>query len=92
MSELINITKSKAKGKKYTATFKPDKKIHFGATGYDDYTIGATKQQRDNYRARHDKDPINNPKTPASLSYYVLWGDSKNINTNIKEYKKRFNL
>lgn len=92
MSELINITKSKAKGKKYTATFKNGTSIHFGATGYDDYTIGATKQQRDNYRARHAKDPINKPMTPASLSYYVLWGESKNINTNIKEYKKRFNV
>ena len=92
MSELINIKKSEAKGKKYTATFKNGTSIHFGAAGYGDYTIGATKQQRDNYRARHKKDPINNPKTAGALSYHVLWGDSKNINTNIKEYKKKFNV
>ncbi len=91
MTELINITKSNIKGKKYTATFKPDKKIHFGATGYTDYTIGATKQQRDNYRARHAKDPINKGQTAGALSYYVLWGNSNDINKNIKEYKKRFN-
>ena len=96
MTELINIKKSDAKGKKYTATFKDingtKKTIHFGAVGYDDYTIGATKEQRDNYRARHSKDPINKPMTAGALSYYVLWGDSKNINTNIKKYKKRFNV
>ena len=96
MTQLINIKKSDAKHKKYTATFediKGTKKIiHFGDNRYDDYTIGATKEQRENYRARHSKDPIHKPMTPASLSYYVLWGDSKNINTNIKKYKKRFNV
>jgi len=26
------------------------------------------------------------------LSYYILWGESSNINTNINKYKKMFKL
>jgi hypothetical protein len=94
MTELISIKKSSAKNKKYTATFKnagKEKKIHFGALGYLDYTIGATKQQRENYRSRHAKDQINKGQTAGALSYYILWGDSKDIQTNIKHYKNKFN-
>ena len=28
--------------------------------------------------------------TAGALSRWILWGDSKNINTNIKMFKKKF--
>ena len=93
----VVISKSTVKGKKYTAIFyDKDKKIkttHFGALGYDDYTLSRDKEQRTRYRNRHKKDlKTRDYKRAGFLSYYILWGDSTSIKENIKSYKKRFNL
>ena len=94
--KLIDIIPSKNKNKKYTAIFEIDddkiKKISFGASGYQDYTLTKNKDKRRLYRARHKHDNINNPLTPGALSFYILWGDSTNINKNIQNYKKKFDL
>ena len=95
--KLISITTSNKTGKKMMAKFK-DKKTgresttHFGARGYDDYTIKKDKEQRARYRKRHQKDNISNPESAGSLSWYILWGESTSRKENIKSYKKRFNL
>ena len=49
--KLISITKSNKAGKKMMAKFKDTKTgrestTHFGASGYDDYTIKKDKEQR----------------------------------------------
>ena len=49
---MIQVTKSTAKGKKYTATVG-DKKVHFGAKGYQDFTQHGDEARRKNYLARH---------------------------------------
>jgi len=66
--------------------------VYFGSSNYLDYTIGATEQQRKSYRARHDKEKNQKFDTPGALSYWILWGDSTDINKNIADYKKRYNL
>jgi len=89
------IERSKNKNKKYVAIFSTDeklKKIHFGDSRYEDYTIHHDKKRRDNYRARHASGKTAKPDTANSLSYYILWGDSTSLQQNIKDYKKRFNL
>ena len=94
----IKIVPSTAKGKKWTALIKYNddqtKPIvkHFGAKGYDDYTIGATDQQRKNYRSRHQKEANQKFDTPGALSYHILWGDSKSRAKNISAYKTKYNL
>lgn len=103
--KLESIEKSNDGTHKYEAVFclcpnggsgctKPQKKIiRFGAKGYLDYTLGATDGQRANYRARHRKNEnFENPLTAGSLSRYILWGESKDIDKNITDFKKRFNL
>jgi hypothetical protein len=94
----IIIEKGTAKNKKYKAIFYDDKgkKIktsQFGDVRYQDYTMHKDKKRRDKYRQRHEG---NLKKTsymsPAHLSYYLLWGESVALNTNIKNYKKKFNL
>lgn len=79
------------------ATFENDngrkKTTHFGASGMDDYTKTHDKVQRDRYRTRHAKDLLTaDPTRAGHLSYYLLWGDSTSLQTNISAYKKRFNL
>jgi hypothetical protein len=89
----MKIVKSQVKGKKYTAIFEDGTKTSFGAEGMSDYTIHKDKKRRDNYRARHKKDlDTNDPKRAGYLSYYLLWGDSTDLQTNIKNYISKFKV
>jgi Family of unknown function (DUF5754) len=66
---------------------------HFGAKGMDDYTITHDKEQRTRYRTRHKKDlDTKDPTRAGFLSYWLLWGDSTSLATNINNYKKMFSL
>jgi len=101
MTKLIKIIKSDKPLKKWTAIFKLDngkeKKVHFGYNNKNDknndYTLHNDKVRRERYRKRHAKDlKTNDPLRAGYLSYYILWGDSTNIKTNIADYRKRFSL
>jgi hypothetical protein len=74
-----DLVKSWRKGKKWAVLYK-DKWIHFGAIGYDDFTIHKDKDRRKNYRARASG--IKNKegkltykiKTSANFwAYNILW-------------------
>jgi len=95
--KLISVKKSIKPKFKYTATFKLDngktKTTNFGASGYSDYLIHKDVKRRTRYRSRHEKDlKTNDPTRAGFLSYYLLWGDSTSLKTNIENYKKKFNL
>ena len=96
MVKLISIRSSKNPDKKWTAIFKLDsgkeKKVRFGQKGATDYTVGASLTQRKSYRARHSVDNLHDPMSAGALSYYILWGDSRNMNSNIQTYKRKFNI
>ena len=89
--KLISIKKSTNPDKKWMAVFEPQRTVHFGATGYKDYTLGATDEQRRLYRQRHEKDLKGDPATAGYLSYYVLWS-KRSMKTSIADYKKKFHL
>ena len=94
--KLVSVKKSDREGKKYVAEFLMDsgrtKHVHFGASGYTDYTLGATPEQREHYRTRHKKEDWTNPTNAGALSRFILWGDSRNLQMNIRAFKSRFNL
>ena len=70
-----------------------NKTVHFGDSKMSDYVSGATKEQRERYRKRHQKDlRTNDPERAGFLSFYITWGESKSIRKNIESYKKRFNF
>jgi hypothetical protein len=76
---------------KYIAVFKDGRKTRFGAAGMDDYTLTGDEEQRERYRVRHKKDlRTGDPYRAGYLSYYLLWGDSRSLLRNIKEYNRRF--
>ena len=90
--KLISVSVSPLKSKKYRAFFDDDTHTDFGYAGMDDYTLTHDKKQREHYRTRHKKDlETNDPTRAGFLSYYILWGDSENIHTNIRAFKKKFN-
>ena len=91
------VKRSTKPNKKYMAIFTKEngrtKTTHFGSKGMDDYTLTKDKEQRKRYRQRHKKDlKTNDPTRAGFLSYYLLWGDSTSLRTNIQSYKRRFNL
>ena len=79
--------------------------VSFGATGFVDYTLlpSATEEERAYarkkrklYIGRHIKKESelweNSPMSKASLSRWILWGDSQDIQENIKAFKERFKV
>ena len=94
----VEIKPSTAKNKKFTAIFSDEKgkkikTVQFGDSRYEDYTIHKDKQRRDKYKNRHKGNLAKTTyMSPAYLSYYILWGDSTSLNTNINKYKKMFKL
>ena len=97
MTKLLKVVKSPKSGKKWRAVFKSEsgreKSVDFGAAGMEDYTQHHDKERRRLYRERHRKDLTTDDPTRAGyLSYYILWGDSTDVGTNIRSYKKRFGL
>ena len=93
--KLVSIKPATDGKHKLTAVFDNDgrtKTVHFGAKGYDDFTITHDTEQRDRYRKRHEKDlKTNDPTKAGYLSYYTLW-NKPTLAASIADYKKRFNL
>ena len=95
-TKLIKVEKTTDGKHKFVAIFETNgrqKHIPFGSKNMDDFTLTKNKEQRDRYRTRHTKDLRTlDPTRAGYLSYYILWGDSTDVNENIKKYKKMFNL
>jgi hypothetical protein len=81
-----------------------EKAVSFGAEGYRDFVLmndksskfyEKDKKQREKvktaYRSRHAKDPINNPLTAGSLSYWLLW-NNPTLGGSIAHFKNKFKL
>ena len=98
--KLIDVKPSTAKGKKYTATFcmcnEPPqkckgKRVHFGSSTSQTYLDHGDKQKREAYIARHRvNENWDNPTTPGSLSFHLLWGKTTSLKENIAYFKKKF--
>lgn len=99
--KLLYVEKSRVKGKKFKATFELDeglrKATHFGSSEHSDYTgAGGTKEptsdeQKRLYKKRHAKDDLDNPLSAGALSMYLLW-HTRDLNKNIRDYRKRFSI
>tara|TARA_R110000796_G_scaffold15047_6_gene48510 strand:- start:109 stop:432 length:324 start_codon:yes stop_codon:yes gene_type:complete len=104
----IQIKNSQAKNKRFVAVFTDDKgkslairpqgkKVNFGLKNpkIGTYIDTGDKELRKNYIARHEvreKKFYNDPMKPATLSRFILWGDSSSLKQNIENYKRKFNL
>jgi hypothetical protein len=86
------IVNSKSKNKRFTAVFTDGSRIDFGLKGGSTYIDHGDNIKRINYIKRHKVNENWNKINAGSLSRYVLWGDFKDINKNIQDYKRRFNI
>ena len=89
---MINdINYSKRKTKRYIVYLDDGTKYDFGLRGGSTYIDHYDKKKRDAYRRRH----LGNKQehylithlipSPALFSYYLLWGDSISLTTNINK-------
>jgi len=91
--KLIKFSKSNRKNKKYMMVFEnPTKTIHFGSDVSQTFVEGASEEKKKNYLLRHKVREKWNEINAGSASRFILWGNSRNINTNLKEYLKKFNI
>ena len=91
--KFVSLQKSPIKNKKLVLKLtEPSKTIHFGWKGSLTYINGATDEQRTNYIKRHKVNEDWSSLNPGSASRYILWGDSKNIQSNLNSYLKKFNI
>jgi hypothetical protein len=68
--------KSDKPEKKYYIITKDDKKVYFGAAGYDDFTTHKDEERRQRYIARHKKNEDwtkSGIDTPGFWAYHYLW-------------------
>ena len=88
-----SLKKSNIKNKKLEIKFtEPNKTIHFGFKGSTTFINGATEEQKKNYLKRHKVNEDWKSINAGSLSAFILWGDSRSIETNLNNYLKRFNI
>ena len=96
MISLLDVEPYNRKYLKFTAIFDIDgctKKINFGNSRSKSYIENCDKFKRTKYHKRHTKDLISNdPMNAGILSYYLMWGESSNLDNNIKYFKKAFNI
>lgn len=91
----LQVKPSTLKDKKYTAVFYDDDKkklktIHFGAVGYDDFTIHKDKDRKQRYIDRHRKNENwNNPMMAGTLSRFILW-EKPSFEASKKYYMQKF--
>lgn len=90
--KLVKIVKSPKPEKKYRAHFSDGTHTDFGAKGMSDFTKHKDSERKKRYMTRHSKrENWNSPKTPGSLSRWILW-NKDTLKKSIADYKKRFKL
>jgi len=89
------ITKSPSEIKKYKVIVNDGnnkKTIHFGAKGYDDYTIHKDNMRKNNYIKRHKKnEDWENPFTAGFWALHILW-NKRTIESSLNDIKRNFNI
>ena len=87
----ITVQKSTRAGKKYMARVG-DKTVHFGATGYQDFTTSKDEKRRASYLARHRANEdwtMGGVDTAGFWSRWLLW-NKHSITASIRDINQRF--
>ena len=89
----ISLKKSNKPNKKLVITFsEPNLTIHFGSKNSSTFLDHHDKVKRSNYLKRHKVNENWDLVNAGSLSAYLLWGDSTDLNTNLIYYLEKFNI
>lgn len=88
--------------KRFRAVFQTSegrtRTTHFGQRNTDGsfpqtFLDGASPAKRKAFLARHKSDlQTKDPLRAGFLSYFIVWGPSRKVETNLKAYLKRFHI
>ena len=87
----ITVQKSTRAGKKYMARVG-DKTVHFGATGYQDFTTHGDEKRKASYLARHKTSEnwtLDGVDTAGFWARWLLWNKAT-ITASIRDINQRF--
>ena len=87
----VIITPSNNQNKKFTAIINNTKKIHFGDSRYQDFTITKDDKKKKAYLSRHKHDNYNNPLYPSFYSTNLLW-NKPTLKESIQATNKLYNV
>ena len=97
--KLKSVTRTPAGRKEFQAVFEKEGKEYIRRFGTgSNYVLNKSKTDadRDAYRARHragsSGKKLSDPMSPAALSMYILWGESRTLSRNVAAYRRKFNL
>lgn len=80
--------------KKFMVITPSNRKIHFGAAGYSDYTIHKDEERKQRYISRHQKNEDwteSGLNTAGFWARYLLW-NKPTIAESINDIDQRFNI
>ena len=87
----ITVQKNTKAGKKYMSRVG-DKTVHFGATGYQDFTTSKDEKRRASYLARHKTSEnwtLDGVDTAGFWARWLLWNKAT-ITASIRDINQRF--
>lgn len=93
---IISIKPSPLENKRFRVMMDTGKMYDFGYKGGQTYIDHQDKAKREAYRKRHyanatEKKLIDNlVPSPSLFAYYLLWGDSPSLETNIKSLNNKW--
>ena len=91
--KFISLSQSPRKDKKYVIRFEePTMVIHFGAKNSSTYLDHHDVVKRENYLKRHFANEDWSRVNAGSLSRWILWGDSTDIKTNLRDFLNMFRI
>lgn len=93
----FRLVKSPKSEKKWRGIFTDaeGKETHtdFGFSAMEDYTQHKNPTRKRLYLLRHRaRENWNDYRSAGSLSRHLLWGESTDLETNVRKFKRRFNL
>ena len=68
-----------------------NKKIHFGAKLYEDYTLHKDDKRKKSYLSRHKHDNYTNVNYPSFYATNLLW-NKPTLKESIKNTNEKFNV
>jgi hypothetical protein len=100
MVRIISFSRSDNPEKKYKVVIERDgreKTIHFGASGYKDYTLFSAlerEQRKKNYISRHQSKEdwtMSGIDTAGFWAKHILW-NKPSVSASLADTRRRFNL
>ena len=85
---------SSRNGKKWMITTSSGKTVHFGAQGYEDYTMHKTKDRQQRYIARHKAKENWTKSGIGSAGFWSRWllWNKPSLAASIKDTEQRFGI